>query len=287
MSAAQLRREDEQARKLARTDFTRPLVLEAGAGTGKTASLVARVAVWCLTGGWAKARSALGADPADARVAERVLERVAMITFTEKAAVEMEQRIGAAFREVLAGKQVPGLPIAELELERETLVGRTTELVAALDRLQVRTIHGFCSTLLSRHALAAGLHPAFDVDADGSVVRRICAEVVSEALPVALGPTPDPHWLVLLRSERGPNDVLEALQTLVVQGVSPAGLRCDPYPAEEVEAFVALLATPVGELVETLRAVLPEVDAMVGEGLITLEHVEVIAYRSPEKDAES
>ena len=32
---------------------------------------------------------------------------------------------------------------------------------------------------------------------------------------------------------------------------------------------------------DRLRAVLPEIDAMVGEGLITLEHVEVIAYRSP------
>jgi PII-like signaling protein len=33
-----------------------------------------------------------------------------------------------------------------------------------------------------------------------------------------------------------------------------------------------------------IRAVLPELDAMVGEGLITLEKVEVIAYRSPEKE---
>ncbi len=31
---------------------------------------------------------------------------------------------------------------------------------------------------------------------------------------------------------------------------------------------------------ERLRAVLPELDTMVGEGLITLEHVEVIAYRA-------
>ena len=38
---------------------------------------------------------------------------------------------------------------------------------------------------------------------------------------------------------------------------------------------------------DRLRAVLPEVDAMVGEGLITLEHVEVIAYRSPEKEGHS
>lgn len=34
---------------------------------------------------------------------------------------------------------------------------------------------------------------------------------------------------------------------------------------------------------ERLRAILPEIDAMVGDGLITLERVEVLAYRaSPE-----
>ena len=33
---------------------------------------------------------------------------------------------------------------------------------------------------------------------------------------------------------------------------------------------------------DRLRAILPEIDAMVDGGLITLEHVEVIAYRSPE-----
>ncbi len=35
---------------------------------------------------------------------------------------------------------------------------------------------------------------------------------------------------------------------------------------------------------DRLRAVLPEIDAMVEGGLITLEHVEVIAYRSPGTD---
>jgi PII-like signaling protein len=38
---------------------------------------------------------------------------------------------------------------------------------------------------------------------------------------------------------------------------------------------------------DRLRAVLPEIDAMVDEGLITLEHVEVIAYRSPERADDS
>jgi hypothetical protein len=35
---------------------------------------------------------------------------------------------------------------------------------------------------------------------------------------------------------------------------------------------------------DRLRAVLPDIDAMVEGGLITLEHVEVIAYRSPEAE---
>lgn len=35
---------------------------------------------------------------------------------------------------------------------------------------------------------------------------------------------------------------------------------------------------------DRLRSVLPQIDAMVDGGLITLEHVEVIAYRSPEPD---
>jgi len=34
-----------------------------------------------------------------------------------------------------------------------------------------------------------------------------------------------------------------------------------------------------------IRAVLPDLDGMVAEGLITLERVEVVAYRSPEKSA--
>jgi uncharacterized protein len=38
---------------------------------------------------------------------------------------------------------------------------------------------------------------------------------------------------------------------------------------------------------DRLRAMLPRIDAMVPEGLITLEHVEVIAYRAPEPRRDS
>ena len=38
---------DERARTFAQSEFGRPVVVVAGAGTGKTALLVCRVAAWC------------------------------------------------------------------------------------------------------------------------------------------------------------------------------------------------------------------------------------------------
>ncbi|HUK14508.1 MAG TPA: UvrD-helicase domain-containing protein, partial [Thermoanaerobaculaceae bacterium] len=61
-----LREADRRARARSQTEFDRPLVLEAGAGTGKTATLVARVLAWCLGPGWRRAETELGAAAARA-----------------------------------------------------------------------------------------------------------------------------------------------------------------------------------------------------------------------------
>src|ERR1700687_3109400 len=52
---------DRAARAEAQTRFDRPLVLEAGAGTGKTTTLIARLLAWCLGDGWDKAAQSLPA----------------------------------------------------------------------------------------------------------------------------------------------------------------------------------------------------------------------------------
>jgi ATP-dependent helicase/nuclease subunit A len=54
-TAAGLLASDRAARAAAQTRFDRPLVLEAGAGTGKTTTLIARLLAWCLGEGWDKA----------------------------------------------------------------------------------------------------------------------------------------------------------------------------------------------------------------------------------------
>ena len=55
---AELLASDRDARAIAQTEFVHPLVLEAGAGTGKTAALVARVVAWSLGPGWLRHSSA-------------------------------------------------------------------------------------------------------------------------------------------------------------------------------------------------------------------------------------
>ncbi len=98
MAAEQLRVADATARARAQRVFASPFVLEAGAGTGKTATLVARIAAWCLGPGWERSASELaGEAPAEAgRVAARALSRVVAITFTEVAAAERATRVEQA-----------------------------------------------------------------------------------------------------------------------------------------------------------------------------------------------
>ena len=54
---------------------------------------------------------------------------------------------------------------------RPLRAARAAALRGALDHLQVQTIHAWCRRLLAQHPLAAGVHPRFEVDADGRAAR--------------------------------------------------------------------------------------------------------------------
>lgn len=101
-----------------------PLVVSAGAGSGKTTVLVARMV-----------RALLGED------AQPLLPGATMsITFTRKAAAELSDRVARRLREV----------------------GRS-DLVRSLDEMWVGTIHAVCSRLLKEVAVEAGIDPGFTV----------------------------------------------------------------------------------------------------------------------------
>ncbi len=209
---------DALARRRAQEEFTRPIVLEAGAGTGKTAALTARVLAWVLGPGWALAATR-SADDSEA-IAAAALGGVLAITFTETAAAEMAERVAEALAALAAGSPPPwfaqptGLTPAELG-------ERARELLAALDHLTVSTIHSYCLALLAENPLAAGLHPGFAVDADGSRVR----EAIRTEIEAWLGEAATSEDVQRLAAAgRGPRALAAALAVLVATGVQPQHL---------------------------------------------------------------
>ncbi|TSE01827.1 AAA family ATPase [Skermania sp. ID1734] len=144
---------DAESRDRIRTDSATSLFVEAGAGSGKTHSLVERIRHLVLHDGVE-------------------LDQIAAITFTEKAAAELRERVRAALAD--AGPAV----------------------LAQVDTAAIGTLHAFAARIISEHPLEAGVPPRISVvDAMGSQLsferrwRRIRTELFSDAAtaPTGLG----------------------------------------------------------------------------------------------------
>jgi ATP-dependent helicase/nuclease subunit A len=245
-----LRTEDREARRAAQRRFERPLVLEAGAGTGKTTTLIARLLAWCLGIGWDKAllreeeraaaagRRTLQTSLQDPdRVAAAVLGGVVAITFTEAAAAEMAGRAARELGVLGRGGEIPDWLDASVLPPPDELARRARALLGALDHLAVRTIHSFCLGLISSFPMEAGIHPELAVDADGRRLEEVVQETVEAALREGYGDPGDPHLVALAARGFGPREILEALALLVIQGLPAATLRQDPFGPEALRAF--------------------------------------------------
>ena len=114
------------------------LAVTAGAGTGKTTLLVEKVVRKVLDEGVK-------------------IDRILALTFTEKAANEMRQRL------------------------------RRKGPIADLEKAEIGTIHGFCTHLLRQYPIEAGVAPDFEVD-EGTIFRRRFEEAWPRYLDRELGP---------------------------------------------------------------------------------------------------
>ncbi|HEX7616415.1 MAG TPA: UvrD-helicase domain-containing protein [Thermoanaerobaculia bacterium] len=120
---------DADARELVRTALDTTLLVEAGAGSGKTTMLVERLLALLLSG---------TAEPGN----------IAAVTFTRKAASNLRRRFQTALEKA-----------ARLEPDPERRA-RAASALSALDRVTVGTIDSFCATLLGERPLEAGVDPA-------------------------------------------------------------------------------------------------------------------------------
>lgn len=242
---------DRAARRSAQVIFDRPVVLEAGAGTGKTTALVARLLAWTLGAGWAELLSRRG-ELTDDAVAGALLDGVVAITFTDAAAAEMASRAQLELAQLAdGGVLAEWLEPAAFPSDAETRARRARALLASIDRLRVQTIHSFALTLLRAHALEGGLHPALGVDPDEVGLAEIVVEVLAGELPQRYR-AGDPALLGLSRAGMGPEALRGALVEMNRLGLTGAALATDPWT--NVAAAAAL--DPAAAAAEELAAAL-------------------------------
>ncbi len=134
-----------------RTHLNVNMVVEAGAGTGKTTLLIDRLCFALLAQG----------IPAPRMVA---------LTFTEKAGAEIKTRLIAKLQAVLHAlrneqpEDTLQVLLEHFAIEKDIILTRAEDALAQLDRSPIGTIHSFCSEILRSYPLEAGLAPNAEID---------------------------------------------------------------------------------------------------------------------------
>jgi len=159
---------DNDVREKLKSDFGRSYLVDAGAGTGKTTVLVDRL---------------IGAVEAGYD-----LERVAAVTFTEKAAGELILRVRQKIEEKINESSDPD----KWKSAREKL-----------ERTHIGTIHSFCAFLLRKRPIEAGVDPNFEV-MDEVGARLLKEEAWKEWIGLQLDSGEDEWgWLVKVLLKEG------------------------------------------------------------------------------------
>jgi len=172
---------DQADRTAAITNHDKSIFIDAGAGTGKTETIVRRIVSQII---------------GDENFS---MENIAAITFTEKAGAELRNR----FRRVLLQEKA-GLS--------ESQKVRIDHVIASVDSAAIGTIHSFCKRLLTDHSIAAKLPVGFYIGSESAGPRqrllrsRRMADLAFDNLSEA-----DQQWLRIL------DFPASAMQDLVIE----------------------------------------------------------------------
>ena len=189
----QMQQSDEKTLERIALDLSSNLIVEAGAGTGKTYALVSRLVALVKAG---------------ARMRD-----IVAITFTEAAAAELSERVRGRVEQLLDDSSPEnstdllgqGMTVEERD--------RLERAVSELDQASMQTIHSFAAQLLRERPLDAGLPPGWAVLDEALATQRFADRWES--------------WLERVLGEDSPNppDLTEALRFIIKQGISVATWR--------------------------------------------------------------
>jgi len=131
---------DQADRTAAIEKHNESIFIDAGAGTGKTETIVNRIV------------SQIIANP------DFEMDNIAAITFTEKAGAELRNR----FRRVLLKAKQSLSPEAQIRIEH---------VISSIDSAAIGTIHAFCKRILTDHSIAAKLPVGFQIGSESAGPR--------------------------------------------------------------------------------------------------------------------
>ncbi len=199
-----------------------PVAVSAGAGSGKTFTLTRRIA-WALLEGSAK----------DGGSFLNGIDEVLAITFTDKAAGEIKNRVKSTLR-------AEGMASESLKV----------------DAAWISTIHGMCSRILHSHAVQLGIDPAFSV-IDEARADELLDDAIEEALAGANEFT-EPSGMDALFGEYSAR-AKDAFDANSVESMVRTLVRCAVASPQGFGCFApALPPTPAGTLVRELFELISE-----------------------------
>ena len=170
MASAQQPLADDAARQTAIVVHDRSFLVEAGAGSGKTAVMAGRIAMLL----------AEGVEP----------KCIAAVTFTEFAASELLIRVREFVGELAAGHIPAELQTALPEGLSEAQHHHIGAASETMDEITCSTIHGFCQRLITPYPVEADIDPGatvMDRDQADLVFREIDEAWLREELAVESG----------------------------------------------------------------------------------------------------
>lgn len=146
---------DAEARRIIQEATGETIFVEAGAGTGKTTELVGRILALVESG--------------------VAISQIAAITFTEKAAAELAERVRHRLED------------ASRDASNQDRAERCAAALRDLDQAAIQTLHSFAMRILSLFPLEAGLPPRITLrdDVAASLVfddrwRRFCDQLLDD-----------------------------------------------------------------------------------------------------------
>jgi ATP-dependent helicase/nuclease subunit A len=167
---------DSQDRLLAETTWDRNVVVVAGAGTGKTTILVNRILNLLL-----REQNPLA------------ITEIVALTFTNKAAAEMKQRLRAQLLRLTdQSDELTATFRTRYHLSAEQVGERAETALSQMEKAQIGTVHSFAAHLLRIYPLESEIDPLFQED-DGSQFMELFHSCWDRWLNDELGSTGQQH----------------------------------------------------------------------------------------------